>query len=108
MLFNKTVRKYTTMENIFWIIVIFLCSGLGAYIFSLLFDDKYKPAIFSSCVLGIPGLFCAYAGIKGILKLFSGSMKISFDNLVGLGGVFILAIIFISFPIAAFKAFKDD
>ena len=95
------------MENIFWIVLAFLASGIGALIASMFFG-KFQPAIFASCVLGIPGLLCAIAALNIIWKIITGTERLGFDNFIGMIGGTLFAVLFLSFPIAAFKVFKDD
>jgi hypothetical protein len=95
------------MENTFWLIVMFLCSGLGALIVSSLFG-KFKTEVFVSCVLGIPGLLCAFAAIKLIFRILNGFEKLSLENLIGVVGILFLSVVFLTFPITMFKKFKDD
>jgi hypothetical protein len=90
----------------FLIVIAFLCSGLGAYIVSC-FCGNYKEAVFTSCVLGIPGLAFAFGAIKIFFKMLDGTAKLSFENSLGvIGGAFIASLL-LAFPISMFNISKD-
>jgi hypothetical protein len=90
------------MDN-FWMIAVFLSSGLGAYLFSMFFKDRSGSA-FVACVIGIPGLVLAYAFLKGINRLLFGSIDFSFGDMIGLVVLGLIAFHFLSFVFMVFKA----